>query len=200
MVTGLQMVQRMYPSAVVRVEETGEYVLQGTGELHIDCMMHDLRLVYGQLEVRISDPSVCFRETVAAESALTCVAETPNKRNQVSMMSQPLDEGLAEEVEVAQITLEGERELLEKHLQNSHGWDLLAVRGLWAMHATNVLINDTLPDEVDTKLLQEAKQAVIQGFEWACREGPLCGEPIRAVKFKLLDATIAVEEAMRSGG
>jgi len=39
-----------------------------------------------------------------------------------------------------------------------------------------------------------------QGFQWGTREGPLCDEPIRGVKFKIMDATIAPEPLARSGG
>ena len=41
---------------------------------------------------------------------------------------------------------------------------------------------------------------VVQGFQWGVREGPLCDEPIRNVKFKILDATIAPEPIHRGGG
>jgi U5 small nuclear ribonucleoprotein component len=47
------------------VEESGEHVIVGTGELFIDCVMHDLRHVYtgGGMEVKVSDPVVSFCET-----------------------------------------------------------------------------------------------------------------------------------------
>ena len=48
--------------------------------------------------------------------------------------------------------------------------------------------------------LTHLKDSVIQGFKWACREGPLCDEPIRNVKFKLLDARVASEPIHRGGG
>ena len=41
---------------------------------------------------------------------------------------------------------------------------------------------------------------MLQGFQWGVREGPLCDEPIRNVKFKILDATIAPEPIHRGGG
>lgn len=39
-----------------------------------------------------------------------------------------------------------------------------------------------------------------QGFQWGTREGPLCDEPIRNVKFKITDALIADEPLQRGGG
>ena len=40
----------------------------------------------------------------------------------------------------------------------------------------------------------------MQGFQWGCREGPLCEEPMRNLKFKILDASIAPEPINRGGG
>ncbi len=40
----------------------------------------------------------------------------------------------------------------------------------------------------------------LQGFQWGTREGPLCDEPIRNVKFKILDAVMAPEPLHRGGG
>ena len=40
----------------------------------------------------------------------------------------------------------------------------------------------------------------MQGFQWGTREGPLCDEPIRNVKFKILHANVADDPLMRSGG
>ena len=87
--------------------------------------------------------------------------------------------------------------------QNNYDWDLLAARSIWAFgpDATgpNILVDDTLPSEVDKSLLNSARDAIIQGFQWGTREGPLCEEPIRNVKFKILDAVIAQEPLHRGG-
>ncbi len=40
----------------------------------------------------------------------------------------------------------------------------------------------------------------VQGFQWGTREGPLCDEPIRNVKFKIVGAEIAPEPLARGGG
>lgn len=66
---------------------------------------------------------------------------------------------------------------------------------------TNVLINDTLPSEIPNyHLLDSVKHPICQGFQWATREGPLCDEPVRSVKFKLLDVSLADKLLERSYG
>ena len=51
----------------------------------------------------------------------------------------------------------------------------------------NILVDDTLPSEVDKGLLGSVKDSIVQGFQWGTREGPLCEEPIRNSKFKILN-------------
>lgn len=36
---------KSYPLLTTRVEESGEHVMLGTGELYMDCVMHDMRKV-----------------------------------------------------------------------------------------------------------------------------------------------------------
>lgn len=87
---------------------------------------------------------------------------------------------------------------------SKYSWDTLAARSAWAFGPTprgpNVLLDDTLPAEVDKGLLAAARDNIVQGFQWACREGPLCDEPVRNVKFKILDASVAAEPMHRGGG
>ena len=56
------------------------------------------------------------------------------------------------------------------------------------------------PAQVDKGLLNSIREYVMQGFQWGCREGPLCEEPMRNLKFKILDASIAPEPINRGGG
>ena len=53
---------------------------------------------------------------------------------------------------------------------------------------------------MDKGLLGSVKESIVQGFQWGTREGPLCEEPIRNSKFKILDAVIASEPIHRGGG
>jgi U5 small nuclear ribonucleoprotein component len=75
MVEGLRRISKAYPMAITRVEESGEHVVFGTGELYLDCIMHDLRHVYSNIEVKVADPVVGFRETVVETSHMKCFAE-----------------------------------------------------------------------------------------------------------------------------
>lgn len=80
MLDGLRKVNKTYPLLETRVEESGEHVLIGTGELYLDCVLHDLRVMFAEIEIKVSDPVVRFCETVVETSALKCYADTPNKK------------------------------------------------------------------------------------------------------------------------
>jgi U5 small nuclear ribonucleoprotein component len=80
MLEGLRKINKSYPLATTKVEESGEHVILGTGEIYLDCILHDLRKMYAEIEVKAADPVVSFCETVVETSSLKCFAETPNKK------------------------------------------------------------------------------------------------------------------------
>ena len=216
MTSGLRSVNKSYPLLETRIEESGEHVLLGTGEIFMDCVLHDLRVLYAEIDIKVSDPVVKFCETVVETSALKCYAETPNKkydfdnaimtnnRNKITMIAEPLDKGIAEDIESGRISIKQPVRIVGKYFQDNYNWDLLASRNIWAFGpedtGPNILVNDTLPSEVDKKLLGQIRESLKQGFQWATREGPLCDEPIRNTKFRLLDTTIAEGAIYRGGG
>ncbi|KAE8538711.1 hypothetical protein D1P53_005074 [Cryptococcus gattii VGV] len=155
MLDGLRKVNKSYPLVTTKVEESGEHIILGTGELYMDSILHDLRKLFSEIEIKVSDPVTKFCETVVETSALKCYAETPNKKNKLTMISEPLEAGIAADIEAGR---------------------------------------------VDSKLLSSVKESVKQGFQWGTREGPLCDEPIRGVKFRILDASLAQEPIYRGGG
>lgn len=64
------------------------------------------------MEVKVADPVVAFCETVVESSSLKCFAETPNKRNKITMIAEPLDKGLAEDIEAGNVRLDMGRKQL----------------------------------------------------------------------------------------
>lgn len=204
MLDGLRKVNKTYPLLRTKVEESGEHVILGTGELYLDCVMHDLRKMYADIDIKVADPSVAFCETVVETSQLKCFAETPNKKNKITMIAEPLEGGLAEDIENEVVSIAWPKKKIGEFFRTKYDWDVLASRSVWAFGPTktgpNILVDDTLPSEVDKRLLGNVKDSIIQGFQWGTREGPLCDEPIRNVKFKILDAVIAEEPVHRAGG
>lgn len=96
------------------------------------------------------------------------------------MIAEPLEAGIANDIEAGRVTMKMTNKERGKFFENKYQWDLLASRNIWAFgpeeNGANVLINDTLPSEVDAKLLASVRESVKQGFQWGTREGPLCDE------------------------
>lgn len=204
MLDGLRKVNKSYPLLNTKVEESGEHVILGTGELYLDSVMHDLRRMYAEIDIKVADPVVAFCETVVDTSSLKCFAETPNKKNKLTMIAEPLEKGVAEDIENEVVHIDWNKKKVGEFFQSKYQWDLLAARSIWAFgpdsSGPNILVDDTLPSEVDKLLLTQVKDSIIQGFQWGTREGPLCDEPIRNVKFKILDAVMSSDPLHRGGG
>ncbi|CAA9987669.1 U5 small nuclear ribonuclear protein, putative [Plasmodium knowlesi strain H] len=119
MLEGLRKIDKTYPLSCTKVEESGEHIILGTGELYLDCILHDLRKLYGDLEIKVSDPVVQFNETVIETSALNCFAETPNKKNKIHMIVEPLQKELTDDIVQGLVHLnKGERDTnVEEYLR-----------------------------------------------------------------------------------
>lgn len=152
MLDGLRKVNKSYPLITTKVEESGEHVILGTGELYMDCVLHDLRRLYAEMEIKVSDPVTRFCETVVETSAIKCYAQTPNKKNKITMVAEPLDQGIAEDIESGKVSIKSSNRVIGKFFEENYGWDLLASRSIWAFGpdemGPNILQDDTLPSEV----------------------------------------------------
>ncbi|EFA79966.1 U5 small nuclear ribonucleoprotein subunit [Heterostelium album PN500] len=204
MLEGLRKINKSYPLAITRAEESGEHIILGTGELYLDCILHDLRTMYAEIEIKVDDPVICLSETIAETSAIRCRAETQNRKNSLTMICEPLEKGLADDIESGAVKIDWPKKKRSEFFQTKYGWDLLAANNIWAFgpdtYGPNVLINDTFSTEINRSHLMSISESVVRGFQWATKEGPLVDEPVRNTKFKLIDATIAPEPIARSSG
>ena len=96
------------------------------------------------------------------------------------MIAEPLEKGIAEDIETGKVNIRMPARKLGAHFVDNYQWDLLASRSIWAFgpgeQSPNILLDDTLPSEVDKKMLYSVRESVKQGFQWGTREGPLCDE------------------------
>merc|ERR1711881_218801 len=99
MVEGLKKLSKSDPLVVCTIEESGEHVIAGCGELHVEICLKDLREEYAQCDFTVGDPVVSYRETVGGDSKQTALAKSPNKHNRLYMKALPLDEALSKGIE-----------------------------------------------------------------------------------------------------
>lgn len=189
---GLNKINKYYPGVTIKVEESGEHVVLGLGELYLDCLLYDLREVYSQMEIKISNPLTIFKESCANESFAAIPVLSWNDKVSISMGAMPLDHKLVTALSKGKISDDefNNPRKLSKRLRSEYGWDSLAARNVWTFQKSNVLVDDTLSAETSKAVVDKYKKQIKQGFYWAIREGPLTEENISGVQFKLLNLTI----------
>merc|ERR1712086_424519 len=99
LVEGLKKLSKSDPLVVCTTEESGEHVIAGCGELHVEICLKDLREEYAQCDFVMSDPVVSYRETVTTESSQTCLAKSPNKHNRLYLVAEPMDDDMCKAIE-----------------------------------------------------------------------------------------------------
>ena len=183
------------PNLVATINaETGEYLLSGMGELHLEIATKFLKDYSGGIELLTSKPMVVYRESVAEKGAIV-MAESPNKHNKLWVQVEPLEEKVINLMEKGKISEEMERKHVEKILFKEADLPVEEARNVLALDThRNMLVDLTK----DMQHFKETVEAVIAGFKWTCKAGPLCEEPLRGIKVKIIDFQFHENSAHRN--
>jgi len=200
LVEGLKKMAKSDPLVVCEMGESGEHVIAGCGELHVEICLKDLRDDYAQVDFITSDPVVSYRETVTGPSSQTCLAKSPNKHNRLFMEAEPLGAELATEIDNGKCGAKMDAKERAKELAEKFDWDKNHALKIWCYgpetDGANVVVDTTLA----VQYLNEIKEHVNSAFQWATKEGPLCEEPLRGVRFNLKDVTLHTDAIHRGAG
>ncbi|NOZ76249.1 MAG: elongation factor EF-2 [Euryarchaeota archaeon] len=189
----LRTVAREDPTLKVQIdEETGEHLLSGMGELHLEIVAY--RINQRGVEIRVSQPIVVYRETVAGTNPQPVEGKSPNKHNRFYFTVEPL------EPEVLQAIKEGEikpHRLKGKEIGSAlleHGMNKVDAKGAVEIYENNVFTDVTK----GIQYLNEVISLIQEGFHEAMDDGPLAKEKVMGVKVKLTDAKLH-EDAIHRG-
>ncbi len=158
-------------------QETGQYLLSGLGELHLEISSNRLKQIGGGLDLKVSDPIASYRETALKKGAIV-TAKSSIGLNEFWVQVEPLDQKTLESFEE---NAPSTKDRLREQISSLVEGNVLA-----AEEHFNVLVDLS---EI-SKRLHSVLDAVISGFEWACRTGPLCGQPLRGLKVNITDAIV----------
>ncbi len=173
-------------------EETGEHLVSGMGELHLEVI--GVRINNKGVDINTSEPIVVYRETVAGKTANPVEGKSPNKHNRLYLEVSPLDDSIFQALQNGDIK-EGkikDKEEAQKFIE--HGLDKEEARRVWDVYNKSLFINMTR----GIQYLDEIKELVIEGFESALEEGPVANEIAMGMKFTLVDAKLH-EDAVHRG-
>jgi len=201
LVEGLKRLSKSDPIVQCSTSESGEHIVAGAGELHLEICLKDLEedFMKGTPIVK-GDPVVSFRETVTEESDRMCLSKSPNKHNRLYMKAAPLGEEFSLAVDNGEVKSTDEPKARGRKLADDFGWDVNFARKIWCFgpdtSGPNVFVDHT----VGVQYLSEIKDHVVSAFQWASKEGCLAEEPMRGIKFMLFDVTMHADAIHRGAG
>jgi elongation factor 2 len=198
LVETLRMVAKADPSIEVEInQETGEHLMKGMGELHLEITQYRIKNDY-KVEVNVGEPIVVYRECVSGTSPAPFEGKSPNKHNKFYVTAEPLDEVTVKAIKEGVIPegrTKNAKELAIK-LAAEYGWDKDEAKGIWGTAGLNILVDHTK----GIQYLHETKELILEAFKEAMNRGPLASEPVMGVKLKLHDAKLHEDavQAMRN--
>jgi len=200
LVEGLKKLSKSDPLVVCSTEESGEHIIAGCGELHVEICLKDLRDEYAQCDFTMSDPVVSYRETVSSNSAQTCLAKSPNKHNRIYIVAEPIDEDLSKAIEEGPAGPKADPKERAKLYREKFDWDENAARKIWGWGPETEGANLVVDQTQAVQYMNEIKEHVNSAFQWTTKEGPLCEENMRGIRFNIMDVTLHADSIHRGAG
>lgn len=188
----LRQVGKEDPTVKMQInEETGEHLVAGMGELHLEIISY--RINEKGVEIETSEPIVVYRETIAG-TAGPVEGKSPNKHNRFYIEIEPLDEAVYQAIvdgDIKEGRVKG-KELVPKFQE--YGLPKEQARKVWDVYDKSIFVNMTR----GIQYLDEIKELLLEGFESAMDDGPIAKERVMGIKIKLMDAKIH-EDAVHRG-
>ena len=178
-------------------QETGEALLAGMGELHLEITVYRLEEEEG-IKVTVSEPIVVYRESISADNkGRSFEGKSPNRHNRFYIETEPLPDDV---VNALREGVFGDGAVRNKDARKvgdsfaEFGMNKDMMRKIYAINGTNLLVNDTK----GIQNLHETRELIIDGFNDVCKKGPVADEPLMGVLVRLVDAKLH-EDAIHRG-
>jgi len=200
LVEGLKRLAKSDPMVQCIIEESGEHIVAGAGELHLEICLKDLEEDHAQIPIKTSDPVVSYRETVSEESNIMCLSKSPNKHNRLFMKARPMDDDLQKDIDDGKVSPKDELKARARVLAEKYEWDVNDARKIWSFGPEGTGPNLLVDVSKGVQYLNEIKDSVVAGFQWATKESVLCEENMRGVRLDIHDVTLHADAIHRGGG
>jgi len=178
-------------------QETGEALLAGMGELHLEITVYRLEEEQG-IKVSVSEPIVVYRESISSENkGRAFEGKSPNRHNRFYIETEPLPDDVTNALREGlfgdgAVRNKDAKEIGDRFAEFGMNKDLM--RKIYAINGTNILVNDTK----GIQNLHETRELIIEGFNDVCKKGPVAEEPLMGVMVRLVDAKLH-EDAIHRG-
>jgi elongation factor 2 len=184
LIEALRSISKEDPTIKVQLAETGEHLISGNGELHLEIIEYKI-VNEKKVPIITSPPIVVYREALLTKSPVV-EGKSPNKHNKLKVTVEPLEPTIIQAIQDG-VVKEGRpkgREVWEKFIEL--GMDREEAKSIYDIHNGSVFINATK----GIQYLNEVEELMIQGFEEALDQGPMAKEKMSGIKVKLVDATL----------
>jgi elongation factor 2 len=191
----LKKVAKEDPSIKIEInEQTGESLMSGMGELHLEIVENRIRTEKG-LDVKTSEPIIVYRETIGKESPAV-EGKSPNKHNGFFIKVEPLEDEVYNAIKSGELR-EGRVKKKSDEVAavlSKLGWGGDAIRNIRDVYKGNIFSDDTR-GEVH---IGEVIEMVLDAFEMVVNQGPLAREPCIKMRISLEDTKLH-EDAIHRG-
>ncbi|WP_299265149.1 elongation factor EF-2 [Halorientalis sp.] len=188
----LQQVSKEDPTIQIEInEDTGEHLISGQGELHLEVITQRIERNQG-IPVNTGEPIVVFREA-PQDPSREVEGISPNRHNRFYISIEPLPDDVVETIKMGDASMDMP-ELERREAMMEAGLDKDTAQEVETMHGTNILIDDTK----GIQHLNETMELVVEGLEEALDDGPLAAEPVEGALIRLHDARLH-EDAIHRG-
>jgi elongation factor 2 len=191
----LRLISKADPSIQVQInQETGENLMSGMGELHLEITEYRIRNDH-KMEIVCSEPIVVYRETVSKPSPYKFEGKSPNKHNRFYIEVEPLPENVVKAIynnELPENVKKYKKETA-KILQDL-GMDKEVAKGVFGVHGLNIITDTTK----GIQHLFETRDLIMEAFDEVMKSGPTVSEPCQGILVKLVDAKLH-EDAIHRG-
>jgi len=191
----LKQVGKEDPSIKIEInEQTGESLMSGMGELHLEIIENRIKSEKG-LDVKTSPPIIVYRETITKPSQ-TKEGRSPNKHNSFYLKLEPLEDNIYEAIKSGALS-EGrvkKKSTAVFDVLSKLGWSGDTIRNVRDIYKGNIFLDETR-GEVH---IGEVIEMVLDAFEMVMDQGPLAREPCMKMKVSLVDTRLH-EDAIHRG-
>jgi elongation factor 2 len=197
---GLKKLSKSDPLVLCFTEETGQHIIAGCGELHVEICLHDLQKEYANCEIIQSEPIVTYKETVTSLSNQVCMSKSANKHNRLYVTAQALEEGIPELIEKGDLGPKDDPKVRSKRLVDEFNWQKDETTKIWCFGPDNCGPNMLVDMTKGVQFMNEIKDSCESAFQWATREGAMTEENMRQVRCNILDTVLHADAIHRGGG
>jgi len=200
LVDGLKKLSKSDPLVLCITEDSGEHIIAGCGELHVEICLKDLEEEFAKCPIKKGNPVVTYKETITEDSSQMCLSKSPNKHNRIFCKGRPLTDELSDKIESEEVGPKVDYKERSKILCDEFEWDKTDSQKIWSFGPDTNGPNCLVDVAKGAQFLNEIKDSMDSAFQWATKEGAMADENMRGIRIDIHDCSLHTDAIHRGGG